>query len=140
MKHHKDEYVIVSGKEAKPYLAQVHDNNENKKTLTVIPDKFRYRGINAVEMPYSGVLVNLGKDPAPGKVYGVDVTNRYRKTIHSDVWGPIHFFVKPDKTSWANSRQRSGPRKVSMLGCMFMTVMESPRCGMHRRPAVIKQQ
>jgi hypothetical protein len=48
-------------------------------------------------MPYSGVLVNLGKDPAPGKVYGVDVTNRYRKTIHSDVWGPIHFFVKPDK-------------------------------------------
>lgn len=45
----------------------------------------------------SEVLINLGKNPYPGRVYGVDLTSLYRKSVEHDKFGNIHFFTKPSK-------------------------------------------
>jgi hypothetical protein len=64
--------------------------------LIVIPDHLRYAEERTIEITTRDILVRLGKSPKPGKVYGVDVANVYRKSISHEFWGLIHFFVKPD--------------------------------------------
>lgn len=49
------------------------------------------------EIPLRDVLVNLGATPHFGKVYGIDVGNRYTGRKLHDFFGPICFFYKPQK-------------------------------------------
>lgn len=50
-----------------------------------------------IEVPSKDILVNLGNDPAHGKVYGVDVSNRFSgKNIHEH-FGPIYWMYTPDR-------------------------------------------
>lgn len=89
------DYIIAQMKGNKPFLAQVKEIDD--KTLVVIPDLLRYQEPREIEITKKDVVVRLGADPIPGKVYGVDVSNVYRKTFSHEFWGPIHFFVKPEK-------------------------------------------
>lgn len=89
------DYVVAQMKDSKPFLAQIKEINSDG--FVVIPDTLRYRDLRTVEITKRDILVRLGKEPKPGKVYGVDVSNVYRKSILHDVWGSIHFFVKPTK-------------------------------------------
>lgn len=89
------DYLIAEVKGGKPFLAQVKDIDD--KVLTVIPDLLRYQEERTIEITKRDVLVRLGPEPKPGKVYGVDVSNVYRKSISHDFWGVLHFFVKPEK-------------------------------------------
>jgi hypothetical protein len=89
------DYLIAEVKGGKPFLAQVKSIGD--KTLTVIPDLLRYAEPRTLEITKKDILVRLGEEPKPGKVYGVDVANVYRKSIEHEFWGPIHFFVKPEK-------------------------------------------
>lgn len=51
----------------------------------------------AFEIPERDVVIDLGTEPHPGKVYGQDVTNRFcGRKIH-DFFGPICFMYKPKK-------------------------------------------
>jgi hypothetical protein len=89
------DYLIAEVKGGKPFLAQVKEIDD--KTLVVIPDHQRYVEERTIEITKRDILVRLGANPKPGKVYGVDVANVYRKSIAHDFWGVIHFFVKPEK-------------------------------------------
>ena len=89
------DYIVAEARGGKPFLAQIKKIDE--KTLIVIPDHMRYAEERTIEVTKRDVLVRLGPNPKPGKVYGVDVSNIYRKSVSTDFWGPIHFFVKPEK-------------------------------------------
>lgn len=55
-----------------------------------------------IEVPVKNVLVDLGTDPKPGKVYGCDVSNLYRgKKIHEE-FGTVHWFYKPEAETGSN--------------------------------------
>ena len=56
---------------------------------------------HAVEVVPRDVLLNLGPDPRPGKVYGVDIL-RPVGSKDSDDFGRITFFYKPSKDVGAN--------------------------------------
>lgn len=90
-----NDYMIAQTKGSKPFLGQVTKITDDG--FLVVPDKLRYREEDEITVYRRDVLVRLGPDPKPGKVYGVDVANIYRRSFTHDVWGPIHFFVKPDK-------------------------------------------
>lgn len=90
-----NDYLIAQAKGTRPFLAQVKEVTE--EGYVVIPDNLRYREETEATIYKRDVLIRLGPEPKPGKVYGVDVSNIYRKSITHDVWGPIHFFVKLDK-------------------------------------------
>lgn len=50
-----------------------------------------------IEVPSKDILVNLGNDPAHGKVYGVDVSNRFSgKNIHEH-FGPVYWMYTPER-------------------------------------------
>lgn len=89
------DYVIAQLNSGRPFLGLV-DSIKNDY-YTIIPDELRYRELRKVDVYKRDILIRLGRDPKPGKVYGVDVSNVYRKSINHDAWGPIHFFTKPDK-------------------------------------------
>lgn len=44
----------------------------------------------------SRVIASLGPKPAPGKVYGLDLTNRFRKLLQHDFWGNVLVFTHLD--------------------------------------------
>ena len=49
-----------------------------------------------VEVPVSDVIVNLGRDPKPGKAYDCDLTAIYKgRKTHED-FGTLYWFYKPD--------------------------------------------
>lgn len=87
------DYLIAEVKGGKPFLAQVKEIAD--KSMIVILDHQRYQEERTIEITKRDILVRLGENPKPGKVYGVDVANVYRKSINHEFWGPIHFFVKP---------------------------------------------
>lgn len=52
---------------------------------------------NSIEIPAKDVIVNLGKEPKQGKVYGVDVSNIHRGRHQHEHFGTIHWFYVPEK-------------------------------------------
>ncbi len=50
-----------------------------------------------IEVQSKQIILNLGPTPAPGKVYGCDVSRLWVKTFEHPFWGPIHFYTKLDK-------------------------------------------
>jgi hypothetical protein len=53
----------------------------------------------------SDVVLNLGSDPHPGKVYGYDVGTLHRKRLTHDKFGDVHFFYRPDKQVLADLKE-----------------------------------
>lgn len=72
------------------------------KSAKVVGTKFRgtieseRKGlvVNTVEATNDQVLLNLGSDPDPGKVYGLDLTNRFRRCIEHPFWGNVLLFTR----------------------------------------------
>lgn len=91
----EQDYIVAEDKYAKPFLAQVQEISTDNKTLTAIVEEGRHIKPNTVTLNRKRVLVSLGKDPKPGKVYGIDVANLYRRSFTHEFWGTVHFFVKP---------------------------------------------
>jgi len=51
---------------------------------------------SSIEIPVKDVLINLGSNPHPGRVYGVDTSLLYRGRKVNDYFGPVYWFYKPD--------------------------------------------
>ena len=53
--------------------------------------------VQGFEIPVKDIVVQLGENPQPGKVYGQEVGHRFvGRKIH-DFFGPVAFFYRPDK-------------------------------------------
>jgi hypothetical protein len=49
-----------------------------------------------VEVPKSDIIVNLGRDPKPGKAYDCDLTALYKGRKTHDEFGTLYWFYKPE--------------------------------------------
>jgi hypothetical protein len=91
MKYHEKEYVIAKQGDSKYFLAQVKTVDD--KVFTIIPEKNRHLDPREIEISKKDIVLNLGLNPAPGNVYGVDVSNRYKKALSHEFWGTLYFFI-----------------------------------------------
>lgn len=76
----------------KPFIARV--NSIGKETIEVILEKNVHHDRKVIEITKKDIVVRLGPTPAPGTVYGCDVSNLYIKTLSHDFWGTLYCFVK----------------------------------------------
>lgn len=84
----KDDYIIVRvGKKNK--LAFAHSN---KRNTAYIEDTMSSDEPQTFEYTAETLIANLGKDPMPGKVFGVDVSP-HRGEIKTEI-GPMHVYRK----------------------------------------------
>lgn len=89
-----NDYVIAESKGTKPFMLQVTANHG--KVFTGFVEQNRHRDPREIEVSSKDMVLNLGPDPKPGKVYGIDVGHRYRKSFTHPGWGSIHFYTKLD--------------------------------------------
>lgn len=98
----KDHYVIAAkargnnGEVKGAYLLKV--NSISKGVVYGTAEKNRHISqLRAeVEVPKSQIILDLGTDPAPGKLHGVNVGTRYHGKKFHDEFGHLFFFYAPD--------------------------------------------
>jgi hypothetical protein len=82
---------IKGNEDEKPFVARV--NSLGKETIEVTLEKNVHHERKVIEITKKDIVVRLGPTPAPGTVYGCDVSNLYRKTLSHDFWGTLYCFV-----------------------------------------------
>lgn len=103
----KGHYVVAQvteedGSRKKPQLLKVMSLSPD--TLTVIGrlEKDPHLSDSTIEVKETDLLVDLGKKPQPGKVYGYDLAKLFRTTKEHDAFGDVHFFTTPDEKNLAS--------------------------------------
>lgn len=93
-----NQYVIAKSKDAsqKPYLARIQSVKEDGTIEALLEKDIHYKQ-QSVTLSKKDIKVNLGINPMPGRAYGLDLDNLFKKTIEHDFWGNIHFFITPEK-------------------------------------------
>ena len=90
------EDILVVRQEKQTFALKVLSAGSIIKGTLVKNSHYPNQSQAAVEVLPQHVLVNLGKNPRPGSVYGVDVTHVIGKKYHDD-FGQIFFMYKPKK-------------------------------------------
>lgn len=147
MKVNKGDYIVAKLEGSKKFLAG--------KALAVEGSSVRVVGIEnphikkrTAEFPLASILLNLGKDPQPGKVYGLDFSQLYRgKTEVPKLGLRLNWFYVPEKEQRKSleSAFRIVYKKLKPLGLGFLldndnTVWEiqgqrsGKYCGMYLQP------
>lgn len=132
MKPHQ--YVIVKQKEnEKPFLARVHSINDDGRIEAVLEKDVHIKQ-QRVTFRKKDVKVNLGISPLPGRAYGLDLDNLFKKTIEHEFWGPIHFFVELEKdalkvlkTSLDKTAERIQKMKLDPFVKLIETEIRAPK-------------
>lgn len=87
-----NQYVVAKrDKQEKPFLARIHKVGESSCEAVLEKDIQFKKQLVTLEKKH--IKVNLGLSPLPGRAYGLDLDNLFRRTIEHDFWGNIHFFV-----------------------------------------------
>lgn len=113
----KDSYVLVTSKESKnPFL--IKTTSVDEKNVNGVLEKNRHLGLKTISVSHKEVVADLGLKPHPGKLYGVDTANLFRKTFDHDFWGQIHFYIAMDKDGVAKLRKAldNTASKLNKLG------------------------
>lgn len=98
MKITKGEYFVGKREKGRDYLAKALSDSDGKTVEAVLEDKCWIQGHrHTFTAEKTDIVVNLGKDPQAGKVYGADVTNLYKGRKDHDDFGAVNFFYKPEK-------------------------------------------
>ena len=100
MRINKGDYLIVANhkrEKSKKHLFKARE--VDKKDVTGIYEHMRHipklRQVGTIS--FRDVLINLGPDPAVGKVYGIEVGERYQGAVDHEHFGQIHLFYKMEK-------------------------------------------
>ena len=97
----KGEYAIgklqqANGGKAKPFLFKVTGKTGNAVTGVLEKDAHIQGLRQTIELSTKDIIVNLGVEPEPGKVYGCDTSMLYTGRKVHDNFGTLHFFYKPE--------------------------------------------
>jgi hypothetical protein len=98
--HYEGDYVVVrTSAQDKPLKTAVVKlrGSDSKDQLFGRLEKDAHLKPTTSTFLTTDILINLGRDPYPGSVYGADLKSLYRKTLQHDKFGDIHFFTKPSK-------------------------------------------
>lgn len=94
------EYVVglAPGSDKKTLLIKVEGITKGVAHGPIQKDAHVKDKMSIGEIPVGNLLINLGKDPRAGKVYGHDVGNLYRgKRVHPD-FGTLYYMYAPEKS------------------------------------------
>lgn len=83
-------------------------------------DETHRKGLNAqkVTIKTNQVVTSLGPNPPPGKVYGIDLVNRFRKKLEHPFWGNVLVYTPIDNAVAKlvkNSLDRTA-KKIDKMG------------------------
>lgn len=96
-KFESGEYVIASaGDSGKNFLFKVSGVDQGIVVGTLEKDSHVRALRKTVEVPKKDIIVNLGRDPKPGKAYDCDLTALYKGRKTHDQWGTLFWFYKPN--------------------------------------------
>lgn len=103
----KGHYVVASIGGGKTQLLKV-SMVEGEEFLGVIAKNSHIPELKkSVEYPLKSIVVDLGKKPAPGKVYNQDLNKLYVGKKGVEHFGEFYFFYKPSKETFGNLRKAS---------------------------------
>ena len=98
MRIKKNDYLVVMQDKGGDYLARALEDGDGKTVEAVVEKNVHIQGQrHTLTVSGKDIKLNLGADPKPGKVYGIDVGNLYRGSKIHDDFGKVCFFYKPDK-------------------------------------------
>jgi hypothetical protein len=98
----KGEYVFVQevkedGKIKKPELVRVASKPSEDGTFQGKPEKGIHLTNSTSTYTTSDVILELGRNPKPGRVYGYDLSKIFRETKQHDAFGDLHYFTVPSE-------------------------------------------
>ena len=120
MKISPKDYVVVQLENKKTAGVRVLSSGETLSVVSIVDPHLKKR---TADVPKSSVILNLGSDPRPGKVYGVDFTNLYRgKTVVEGPGTELNWFYKPSKEIKANVNRafRIVYKRLKAFGLEFL--------------------
>lgn len=98
MKISKGDYFVAKQEQGKDYLAKALEDAHGKSVEALLEKDCHVPAMrHTLTVALSDIVVALGSDPHPGKVYGFDVGAVHRKRLSHKQFGDVHFFYKPDK-------------------------------------------
>jgi len=128
----KGDYVLVrtpdsSKAKIKAALVKLRGQDSNGALFGRLEKDPHIKATN-VTFDEKDIVVNLGRNPPAGKVYGVDLTSRYRASREHDTFGQIHFFtsVEPDtfEKFWSSlDKVESRLNKLGLLGIVSQPIV-----------------
>lgn len=76
------------------------------------------QNVEKVTIPVKNIVLDLGPNPLPGKVYGIDLVNRYRKTLIHPFWGNVCVYTEIDKAQLklVHSSLERTAKKIERMG------------------------
>lgn len=100
----KKDYLVVkkankTGYGFKPMLIRVTGSNPEEVTGRV--EVSPHIKNETLTVPATDIILNLGRHPTPGKVYGFDLKKLYRGKSAHDEFGEIYYFTQPDEQNKA---------------------------------------
>lgn len=99
----KGEYVFASSQQIKrPAFFKVEHIQKGIVSGILEKDPHIKSKRFTFEAPLKDIILSLGSDPYPGKVYGHDTSIIYRGKKTHDFFGPLHWFYSPEKEVGAN--------------------------------------
>lgn len=119
----KGDYFVARQDQGKDYLAKALEDAHNKAVESVLEKDSHIQGRrHTFTQALSDVVVVLGPNPYPGKVYGFDVGAVHRKRMTHKAFGDVHWFFKPTKEVgqdlWAS--MDTVAKKLSKQGLDFL--------------------
>ncbi len=94
----KGDYIIARTESSKtPFALKIKSASPGSLVGVIAKDQHVPGKKEVLELKPTEVILNLGMDPRPGKVYGVDVTNLYRFRVEHDKFGTLYYMYRPTK-------------------------------------------
>jgi hypothetical protein len=98
MKIVKGDYFVAKQEQGKDYLAKALEDATGKSVEALLEKDCHVPSMrHTLTVAHSDIVVVLGSDPHPGKVYGFDVGSVHRKRLSHKQFGDVHFFYRPEK-------------------------------------------
>jgi hypothetical protein len=98
-------FVEVPGKSEKPRALLVRADRVQGDVLRGVVEEHRHLTASHIEVPLSAVMMNVGPDPFPGKVYGYDLSYLFRRYRAVPALGDVAFFCKVTKDEVTQLRE-----------------------------------
>jgi len=94
MKADEGDYVICRSEDRKNKNYMIKVYGVSGKNIHGVVEKDIHLKRVKVTIKRKNILLNLGTEPKPGVLYGVDARDIFLKTITHDPWGDIHLLTK----------------------------------------------
>jgi hypothetical protein len=140
----KEQQYVVARRQAedKPFLARIRSIKKDGSVIATLEKDIHFKRSD-VTLEKKHIKVNLGINPMPGKAYGLDLDNLYKKTIDHGFWGQVHFFITPDSETMTRLKKALDSsakivQKIGLEGCSSHPKTQIVRTVSGMRPSMLR--